>query len=32
VSGIEAADKIVSAPRDGRDNPKERIEMKVRVV
>ena len=32
VSGIEAADKIVSAARDGRDNPKERIEMKVRVV
>ena len=32
VSGIEAADKIVSAARDGRDNPKERIEMKVRLV
>jgi peptidyl-prolyl cis-trans isomerase B (cyclophilin B) len=30
--GIEAADKIVNAPRDGRDNPKERIEMKIRVV
>jgi hypothetical protein len=26
------ADKIVGAPRDGRDNPNERIEMKVRVV
>jgi len=32
VSGMEAADKIVAAPRDGRDNPNDRIEMKVRVV
>jgi peptidyl-prolyl cis-trans isomerase B (cyclophilin B) len=32
VKGMEAADKIVSAARDGRDNPKERIEMKVRVA
>ena len=32
TSGMEAADKIVSAARDGRDNPKERIEMKIRVV
>jgi peptidyl-prolyl cis-trans isomerase B (cyclophilin B) len=32
VRGMEAADRIVSAPRDGRDNPNERIEMKVRVV
>ena len=32
VRGMEVADKIVSAPRDGRDNPTERIEMKVRVV
>ena len=32
VRGMEVADKIVSAPRDGRDNPNERIEMKVRVV
>ena len=31
-SGLEVADKIVSAPRDGRDNPKERIDMKIRVV
>lgn len=30
--GIEVADKIVAAPRDGRDNPNERIEMKVRIV
>ncbi len=30
--GIEVADKIVAAPRDGRDNPHERIEMKVRIV
>ena len=32
VRGLEAADKIVSAPRDSRDNPNERIDMKVRVV
>jgi len=32
VRGIEVTDKIVSAPRDARDNPNERIEMKVRVV
>jgi len=32
VSGMEAADKIVSQPRDRRDNPNERVEMKVRIV
>jgi peptidyl-prolyl cis-trans isomerase B (cyclophilin B) len=32
VRGMDVADKIVSAARDGRDNPHERIEMKVRVV
>jgi peptidyl-prolyl cis-trans isomerase B (cyclophilin B) len=32
VSGMEVADKIVSQPRDKRDNPNERIEMKVRIV
>jgi peptidyl-prolyl cis-trans isomerase B (cyclophilin B) len=32
VRGMEVADKIVGSPRDGRDNPNERIEMKVRVV
>ena len=32
VRGMEVADKIVNAPRDGRDNPNERIDMKVRVV
>ncbi len=32
VSGMEVADKIVSQPRDRRDNPNERIEMKVRIV
>ena len=32
VRGLEAADKIVNSPRDGRDNPNERVEMKVRVV
>jgi peptidyl-prolyl cis-trans isomerase B (cyclophilin B) len=32
VSGMEAVDKIVNSPRDARDNPNERIEMKVKVV
>jgi peptidyl-prolyl cis-trans isomerase B (cyclophilin B) len=32
VRGMEAADQIVNAPRDARDNPKERIEMKVKVL
>ncbi len=32
VRGMEVADKIVAAPRDGRDNPNERVEMKVRVA
>jgi len=32
VRGLEVADRIVSSPRDGRDNPNERVEMKVRVV
>lgn len=32
VSGIEAADKIVGQPRDKRDNPDERIEIKVKII
>ncbi len=32
VSGMDVVDKIVSAKRDGRDNPLERIEMKIRVL
>ena len=32
VRGMEVADKIVNAPRDRRDNPNERIEMKVKVA
>jgi peptidyl-prolyl cis-trans isomerase B (cyclophilin B) len=32
VKGIEVADKIVSQPRDGNDNPKDRIEMTVDIV
>jgi peptidyl-prolyl cis-trans isomerase B (cyclophilin B) len=31
VSGMEVADRIVSARRDGRDNPLERIEITVAV-
>jgi peptidyl-prolyl cis-trans isomerase B (cyclophilin B) len=32
VSGMDVVDKIVGQPRDPRDNPNERIEMKVKVV
>jgi peptidyl-prolyl cis-trans isomerase B (cyclophilin B) len=32
TSGMEVADKIVNAPRNSRDLPNERIEMKVKVV
>jgi peptidyl-prolyl cis-trans isomerase B (cyclophilin B) len=32
TEGMDVVDKIVSQPRDSRDNPNERIEMKVRIV
>ena len=32
VSGMEVADKIVSQPRDSKDNPQERIEIKVQIL
>ena len=32
ASGMDVADKIVSQARDRRDNPNDRIEMKVRIV
>ena len=32
LSGMTIADQIVNAPRDRRDNPNERIEMKVKVI
>jgi peptidyl-prolyl cis-trans isomerase B (cyclophilin B) len=32
VRGMEVADQIVNQPRDGRDNPKDRVDMKVRIV
>lgn len=31
IKGMDVADKIVNAPRDDRDNPINRIEMKVRI-
>ena len=31
VSGMDVVDAIVSTPRDARDNPNDRIEMKVRL-
>jgi len=30
--GMEVADKVVNLPRDSRDLPNERVEMKVRIV
>lgn len=32
VSGMDVADKIVNQPRDSRDNPIERIEMKIKII
>ena len=32
VSGMDVADKIVSQPRDRRDNPNDRIEMKIKII
>ncbi len=32
VSGMEAADKIVNLPRDSRDLPNERVDMKVKII
>jgi len=29
---MDVVDKIVSQPRDPRDNPNERIEMKVKII
>jgi peptidyl-prolyl cis-trans isomerase B (cyclophilin B) len=31
-SGMEVSDKIVTQPRDKRDNPLERVEMKVKII
>lgn len=31
-SGMDVADRVVSAKRDGRDNPLERVEMTVTVA
>ncbi len=32
ASGMDVADKIVNQPRDKRDNPLEKVEMKVRII
>jgi peptidyl-prolyl cis-trans isomerase B (cyclophilin B) len=32
VTGMDVADKIVSQPRDKRDNPLERVEMKMKII
>jgi cyclophilin family peptidyl-prolyl cis-trans isomerase len=32
IAGMDVADKIVAVPRDGRDNPNDKVEMKVSIV
>ncbi|HJL72362.1 MAG TPA: peptidylprolyl isomerase, partial [Nitrospinaceae bacterium] len=32
LSGMDVVDKIVNSPRDRRDNPNTRIEMKVQII
>ena len=32
ISGMDVADKIVNVQRDGRDNPNEKVEMKVLIA
>jgi len=32
VSGLDVVDKIVNAPRDNRDNPLDKIEMKIKKI
>ena len=32
VKGMEVVDKIVSQPRDGNDNPNDRIEMTMDII
>ncbi len=32
IKGMDVVDKIVSQPRDARDNPNDRIEMTVEIV
>jgi peptidyl-prolyl cis-trans isomerase B (cyclophilin B) len=32
TEGMKVADEIVAQPRDGSDNPNERVEMKVKIV
>jgi peptidyl-prolyl cis-trans isomerase B (cyclophilin B) len=32
IAGMDVADKIANVPRDGRDNPNDRVEMKVTIM
>jgi len=32
IAGMDVADKIANVPRDGRDNPNDRVEMKVTIT
>ena len=32
IDGMKVVDEIVAQPRDSRDNPNERVEIKVKIV
>jgi peptidyl-prolyl cis-trans isomerase B (cyclophilin B) len=32
LSGMDVVDKIVNSPRDRRDNPNTRVEMKIKII
>src|SRR6266478_6276314 len=32
IAGMDVADKIVAVPRDGNDNPNEKVDMKVSIT
>jgi len=32
IAGMDVADKIVAVPRDGNDNPNEKVDMKVTIT
>jgi len=32
IAGMDVVDKIIAVPRDGRDNPLEKVDMKVTIT
>jgi len=32
IEGMDAADKIVAVPRDNKDNPYKKVDMKVKIM